>query len=163
MEGAPRTTDAELGIRQAPPPRVGQKITEIDCSTVRQRPEAAANVDEQGIGDLLQLVSDCEAANPELRDHESELRAELLKRKVLRAREKGALIEAIDPDAKTEVERNGCCRGNPGPGAGGVDVGHERFLSARPKVACEEPHAGATGGVKGEASRSEVRSEAQDP
>ena len=49
----------------------------------------------------------------------------------------------VNPDTKAEVEGNGRGRGSLGAGAGGVDVGHERFLSARPKVACENPTAGA--------------------
>jgi hypothetical protein len=164
VEGALRTTDAELCIRQATPTGVGEEIAEIERRALGHRPEAAADVHQQGIGNLLQLVTQDEAANPQFRDHEPELRAQLLKREVLRAREEGTLIDlAVDADAKAEVEGSGCGRTSLGAGAGGVNVGHERFLSARPKVACEEPHAGATGGVKGEASRSEVRSEAQDP
>jgi hypothetical protein len=123
---------------------VRQEIAEIERRTLRQSPEAAADVHQQGVGELVELVTDREAAHPQLRDHQPELRAELLQRQLLGAREGCPLSDvSVDPDAKAEVERDSRGPRSLGPGAGGLDVGHGSFLSARPKVACEDPHAGA--------------------
>jgi hypothetical protein len=87
-------------------PGESQQIAEIGRRTLGQQPEAAANVHQEGIGDLLQLVTQREATHTQLRDHELEFRARLAKREALRTREERALADvAVEADATAEVER----------------------------------------------------------
>jgi len=138
-QGGIGAAEAQLRICEASLAGEKQKTRKTERRPPSERREAAGDVRHERGHNLLQLVTEQKAPNPELADGLRQLRGKFPHGEVWGAGEDRPLSRVrLDADAKAEIERHRCRGRDLRAGAGGEDVGHRSLLAGR-RVACEVP------------------------